>query len=299
MGTPDGTGNPALIVDKVRVIMKRWLTEPLLHFLLLGGLLFAVYAGLDRGDSDTPRVVRIGAAEVEWLKQTWTRQWQRPPDEVELRGLVTDYLKETLLAREARELGLDDNDTVVRRRLAQKMKFLVEDTARLVEPEETVLRQYYDDHRARYQKPASVSFTQLYFKTDTSAREALQVLAQNPAAELGELTLLEPELRQADGQTVAKLFGEQFAAQVFALEANRWQGPITSAYGFHLVKINARQATQLRAFNEVRSQVLEDWYRIEQDRANEQYFAALLKKYDVVVEESIKPLIGPLAEARQ
>ncbi len=276
--------------------MKRWLTEPLLHFLLLGGLLFAAYAWLDRGDSDTPRVVRISAAEVEWLKQTWSRQWQRPPDETELRGLVTDYLKETLLAREAQALGLDNNDTVVRRRLAQKMKFLVEDTARLAEPEDTVLRQYYDDHRVRYQKPASISFSQLYFKTELSAREALQVLIQNPAADLGENTLLQPELEQADGQTVANLFGQQFAAQVFALEGNNWQGPITSAYGYHLVKIKDRQAAQLHAFDEVRSQVLEDWYRTEQDRANEQFFAALLKKYDVVVEESVKPLIGPLAE---
>ena len=279
--------------------MKRWLTEPLLHFLLLGGLLFAAYAWLDRGDSDTPRVVRISTAEVEWLKQTWSRQWQRPPDEAELSGLVTDYLKETLLAREAQQLGLDDNDTIVRRRLAQKMKFLVEDTARLVEPEETLLRQYYDEYRASYQKPASISFTQLYFKTEPSARDALQVLAQNPAAELGDLTLLERELQQADGQTVAKLFGEKFATQVFALEENHWQGPITSAYGFHLVKINARQAAQLRAFEEVRSQVSEDWYRTQQDRANEQFFAALLNKYDVVVDESVRPLIGPLAEARQ
>jgi len=279
--------------------MKRWVTEPLLHFLLLGGLLFAAYAWLDRGDSDTPRVVRISTAEVEWLKQTWSRQWQRPPDEAELRGLVTDYLKETLLAREAQQLGLDDNDTVVRRRLAQKMKFLVEDTARLVEPEETVLRQYYDVHRARYQKPASISFTQLYFKTESSARVALQVLAQNPKAELGEFTLLQPELQKADGQTVTNLFGQQFAAQVFALEGNHWQGPITSPYGFHLVKVNAQQAAQLRAFDEVRSQVQEDWYRTQQDRANEQFFAALLKKYDVVVDESVKPLIGPLAEARQ
>lgn len=279
--------------------MKRWLTEPLLHFLLLGGLLFVAYAWVDRGNSDTSRVVRIGAAEVEWLKQTWSRQWQRPPDEAELRGLVTDYLKETLLAHEAQQLGLDDNDTVVRRRLAQKMKFLVEDTARLVEPEETLLRQYYDDHRARYQKPALISFTQFYFKSEPSAREALQILAQDPKAELGDLILLEPELQQADGQTVAKLFGEKFATRVFALEANHWQGPITSAYGFHLVKINARQAAQLRTFDEVRSQVLEDWYRTEQDRANEQFFAALLKKYDVVIEESVKPLIGPLAEARE
>ncbi len=279
--------------------MNRWFTEPLLHFLLLGGLLFAVYAWMDRGDSDATRTVRISAAEVEWLKQTWSRQSRRPPSEAELRGLVTDYLKETLLAREAKQLGLDENDTVVRRRLAQKMKFLVEDTARLAEPDEKVLSQYYDKHRARYQTPALISFTQIYFNTEPSARDALQVLAQNPTADLGDRTLLEPDLERADGQIVAKLFGDKFATEVFSIEGNHWQGPIISAYGFHLVKINARQVTRLRAFVEVRSQVLEDWYRTEQDRANELFFTALLKKYDLVVEDSVKPLIGPLAEVEK
>ena len=86
--------------------MNRWLQEPLVHFVLLGGLLFAAYSLLDRDAMDTPQVVRISAAEVDWLKHTWSRQWQRPPDESELRGLVTGYLKEVLLAREAQALGL-------------------------------------------------------------------------------------------------------------------------------------------------------------------------------------------------
>jgi hypothetical protein len=119
-----------------------------LHFLLVGGLLFAAYAWLDGGSDATPRVVRITAVEVNWLKDTWARQWQRPPSEQELRGMVADYAKEALLARHAHELGLAENDTVVRRRLAQKMEFLVQDTARLAEPGEDELRQLYDDNRA-------------------------------------------------------------------------------------------------------------------------------------------------------
>jgi hypothetical protein len=101
----------------------RMLREPLLHFLLIGGLLFATYSWLRRGacDDTAPAGVRITASEVAWLKETWSRQWQREPTREELRGLATEFLKEELLAREARAMRLDENDTIVRRRLAQKV----------------------------------------------------------------------------------------------------------------------------------------------------------------------------------
>jgi parvulin-like peptidyl-prolyl isomerase len=276
--------------------MRHWLKEPLLHFLVAGGLLFAAYAWLNRGDGEAPRVIRITAAEVHWLKETWARQWQRPPNEQELRGLVADYVKEALLAREAREMGLDENDTIVRRRLAQKLEFLVQDTARLAEPSEEELRQLYDMSRARYQTPRRISFTQIYFKTEAAARQGLEELATRSAAELGDPSLLENAYTQVDEQTVTSLFGRDFADRIFALELDQWHGPITSGYGFHLVRISERQAAQLRPFDEVRAQVLDEWYRSQQARANAQFFAGLLQKYDVVVEESIKPLLGPLTE---
>src|SRR5687768_14026648 len=111
--------------------MGRVIREPLVHFLVAGALLFCAYAWVNRratvAAGDTARVVRIEARDVEWLKQTWQRQWSRQPTDAELRGLALEYLREELLCREARELGLDQDDTVVRRRLAQKMAFLVED----------------------------------------------------------------------------------------------------------------------------------------------------------------------------
>ena len=151
--------------------MRHWLKEPLLHFLVAGGLLFAAYAWLNRGGGEAPHAVPITATEVHWLKEMWARQWQRPPDEPELRGMVTDYVKEKLLAREARALGLDENDTIVRRRLAQKLEFLVQDTARLADPHEDELRQLYDTSRARYHTPARLSFTRAHDIVSVAARQ--------------------------------------------------------------------------------------------------------------------------------
>jgi parvulin-like peptidyl-prolyl isomerase len=279
--------------------MGRWFNEPLVHFLLLGGLLFGAYGWLNRGDSEEPRVVRMTSAEVTWLKETWARQWQREPSDEELRGLVADYLKEELLSREAREIGLDENDTIVRRRLAQKMEFLVQDTARLAEPGDDELRRLYDSRRDRYQTPARISFTQIYFKTKDAARKGREELVARRTDELGDQTLLERDYTETDEQTVTNLFGSEFAQKVFSLELGQWQGPVGSGYGFHLVRVSDRVDQKPRAFEEVRSQVLEEWHRVQQAKANEQFLAVLVKKYDVVVDETVRPLIGPFAKVTQ
>lgn len=274
--------------------MKKLLREPLLHFLLVGAVLFGVYAWVNRGRTqDKPRLVRITGQEVAWLKETWTRQWQRPPSDAELKGLVADYLKEELLAREARELGLDENDTIVRRRLAQKMEFIVQDTAHAVEPTEAELRKFFEAHAGQFQIPARISFTQIFFKSEAAAQSALGHEVE------GDRTMLEREYAGADEQTVASLFGREFADKVFALEPGNWQGPVASGYGFHLVLVKDHEPAKQRPFADARAQVLAEWQREQQAKANEQFFAALFKKYDVVVDESVKPLLGTIRDAKR
>jgi hypothetical protein len=274
--------------------MKYWFHEPLLHFLVVGALLFGAYAWLDRGGDDRLRIVRITTVEVRWLEETWARQWQRPPSEQELRDLVSAYLNEELLAREAREIGLDENDIIVRRRLAQKMEFLVKDTARLAEPGEDALRQFYDARRARYQTPARISFTQLYFKTEVAARRALEELETRSSTNLGDPSLLERDQALVDEQTVASVFGPALAGKLFALAPGPWHGPLASSYGFHLVQVNELQAGQVRPFDQVRARVLDEWHREQQAKASEQFFDRLLKKYHVIVEDGLEPLIEHL-----
>ncbi|NJN47788.1 MAG: peptidyl-prolyl cis-trans isomerase [Candidatus Competibacteraceae bacterium] len=291
-----------------------FLKEPLLHFLIAGSALFATYIWLNQ-DTDDPawsgsRTVHITAAEVEWLQQTWALQWQRPPSEDELKGLVADHLKETLLVQEALALGLDENDTVVRRRLAQKMAFLVADTAQLAEPDEDELQRFYQTHHERFQAPARVSFTHVYFNRDqhgaqaeADAQAALRQLSQTEATasttNFGDRFLVGYDFIDADKAEVASLFGPDFASRVFALEPGPWQGPITSGFGLHLVRVANKQAAQLRELAAVRGEVLKLWQEQREQERHAQYFAALLEKYDVVVDESIKPLVGPLVSAKE
>lgn len=272
--------------------LRRWLNEPLLHFLVLGALLFVVYARIERENFAEPQTIRITGGEINWLKETWTRQWHREPDEEELRGMVTDYLKELLLARAARELGLDENDTVIRRRLAQKMEFLLQDAARLSEPDEDELLRYYQSNRARYAEPARIAFIQIYFKNEASARQALQKIVGRKTNLAGDRILLEREYALTDEQTVENLFGQNFANSLVEMDKSRWQGPVASAYGYHLVWISDRQEARLSPFEAVRERVFNDWVQSGQEKQKRQFLVELSRKYELAVDDRLKPLVG-------
>jgi len=287
--------------------VKRLLQEPLIHFLAIGALLFGADAWRNRGASvrqgNGAGTVRITANEVAWLADTWVRQRQRPPTHEELRGLVTEFLKEELLAREARAMGLDENDLIVRRRLAQKLEFLVQDASRLAEPTDEDLRRFYEAYPDRFQSPARVSFKHIYFSRERrldAAADAQAVLAElrlsPPTARDSERgdRLLDSEMFKADAQAVSGQFGKKFASAVFALQPGSWHGPIESGYGLHLVRVSDAEPVKRREFAEVKAQVLDHWREERQRKDNEKYFAGLLKKYDVVVDENLKQLVGPM-----
>ena len=285
--------------------MRRWLGEPLVHFLAIGALLFGVYTWLHRGDAagsdNSAGPVRITATEISYLTQTWERLQQREPAREELHALVAGYLKEELLGREARELGLDQNDPIIRRRLAQKVEFLVSDTSRLAEPTEDDLRSAYEGNKQRFLTPARVSFVHVFFNPQTrrdpggDARTALAALSIGaPIAKFGDPFPIDAEVRDDILQNVAGQFGDQFAKAVFALKPGAWQGPFASSFGLHLVRVTEATPVRQLAFSEVEPQVRERWRDEHQRAANEQHYETLIKKYGVVVDESVKPLIGSL-----
>jgi hypothetical protein len=285
--------------------MKRWLREPLLHFLVAGGVLFAAYAWLNPSTPAAgpgPRQVRIGAGEVRWLTETWVRQWHREPTAEELGVLVSNLLKEELLSREAREMRLDEGDTIVRRRLAQKLEFLLQDTAKLVEPTETELRNLYDAAPDAYRTEPRVSFTQIYFSRERrsdASKDVAETLTKLAAAstvdvgDLGDRLLVEAEFRNADRQTVATAFGPRFAEAVFALRPGAWHGPVESGYGLHLVRVSEKDPGRRRDFAEVRAEVVERWREQRQRQSEARFFKRLMEKYDVVLDDGLKSIIDP------
>lgn len=298
-------------------MIRQFLKEPLLHFLVIGAVLFGVYAWLNRdGNNAGVQQVHLAASDVGWLKDNFAQEEQRQPNEQELRGLVRDFVKETLLARQAQELGLDKDDIVVRRRLAQKMTFLLQDNSSRATPSDDDLHRLYEAQRTQLQDSQSkqaqsgpatlltrprISFKQIFFSRDqradaaSDARQALQELSQPDgaarAAALGDHASIKSEFRNADERAVANQFGPKFAARIFELEPGPWQGPIKSLQGVHLVRITERLPAQLRPFDEIKDELAGMWREQNQRESEERYFAGLLKKYQVVGDDSVKALL--------
>jgi hypothetical protein len=283
--------------------------EPLLHFLLAGAALFGAYSWMNRAaepaNAGKAQQIHIGAGDVQWLAENWTTQWRRPPTQAELRGLITDYVDELLLAREARALGLEHNDVIVRRRLGQKMTFLIEDTLRRAEPSEDELQAFYQASAQRYRSDARISFRHIYFSPQrradarSDANDALRLLiAQGgapPSGELGDRLLVETEFYDETVQSISGTFGPGFARAVFSLAPGAWSGLIESGYGLHLVRVSALHETQLRPLSEVRERVVAEWRREQEKSAKDRYLGELRKKYGVVADEAVKSLVAPAA----
>jgi hypothetical protein len=275
--------------------VKRLLAEPLLHFLLLGTAVFAVFAIFDRSDGRKGEKIVVTAGKIEHLRTSFTRVWQRPPTADELNGLIQDHVREEVLAREAVALGLDRDDTVIRRRLRQKMEFVANDLAAQAEPSDAELREYLAQHPDRFRRELRLTFRQVYLnperRGDAVQQAAAQLLtelnragAQADFAAMGDSTLLSPEWVDARVSDVAGMFGEVFARQLSQLPPGRWQGPVLSSYGVHLVFLEERTDGRLPALQEIRQAVAREWANAHRLEANEQFYQELLRRYSVTIE---------------
>jgi hypothetical protein len=276
--------------------LVRSLREPLFHFLVLGAGLFAAHSYL-RGDrSRTPgdRQIVVSAGKVEHLAALFARTWQRPPTRRELQGLVDDYVREEAAYREGISLGLDRNDTIIRRRIRQKLDFVAEDLASHREPTEEELAAYLASHAGEFRAAPRLSFRQVYLgpgqqgqDLEATVQDLVATLRDDPsvdARELGDRTLLDYQHEHLSQREVANLFGADFAAQIVLLEPRSWQGPIPSAFGLHVVIVDEMQPGRPRQLDEVRDAVRREWEHARRQQVTEEFYQGLLEQYDVVVD---------------
>jgi len=283
--------------------MKRLLREPLLHFLVIGAGLFLLYGLLNRGQSDAPREIVISEARVEALAGNFATVWMRPPTAVELKGLIDDYVAEEVYYREAVAMGLDQDDTVIRRRLRQKMEFISEDVAAATEPTEAQLQAYLEQHADKFALPATLTFQQVYLSPERR-REAVRADAEKLLAELqagrgpadpteaGDATLLPATMEAASPQVIVNTFGEEFARQIDEAAVGQWSGPIESGFGLHLVNVSERVAGSAPSLAEIRPIVLREWQSEQRRALNESFLDTLRSKYEVRVEGAAAALFA-------
>lgn len=274
-------------------MIRRVLGEPLVHFLGLALLIIAAYLAIGPRQDDADTVIVVSPSRIEQLSAVFARTWQRPPTDQELKGLIDDFVKEEIYVREARKLGLDADDTVIRRRLRLKMEFLSDAEAELTPPTDQQLMQYLSDHAASFAKPPLYSFDQVNFSVDrrgpsaeTDARNVLMTLNGADAPDhggLGDPTLLPSSLENVDPATISRAFGEEFAGSLRSLPMGVWSGPIASVYGVHIVRLRARQDGVAPSLADVRDQVLREWMHARKQEIEAQRLNALLAQYSVEI----------------
>lgn len=279
------------------IAARRWLREPLLHFLIAGLALFGVYRALPQRPDQAERSNRIELTDddLRQIDVAWRAQWQRPPTPAEMRGLVQSQIHEEVLFREAVALGLDKGDTIIKRRLAQKMEFLSEDASTIRDPSAAELKTWFDKNRDRFAQPGRISFHHLYFSPDRrggQAREAatrtLAALAGKGADAPGAASLADrfPErdyYAEREPAQIANVFGTQFAQALSQIKPGSWQGPVESGLGWHLVFVDAVVPGRVPAIEEVEPEVKTAWLGDQKQDAWRKAYEAMRAKYTVLL----------------
>jgi hypothetical protein len=252
---------------------RHWLREPLVQFIILGLLLFAAnsYIARSRPVAGLSKQIEITIDDLRQMAIYYQSQWGHPPTPQDFKGLVESKVKEEVLYREGLKMGLDKDDAIVKRRIAQKMQFLTADVTAQQKPTPAVLQGWYEKHSDQFAFPNRVSFRHLYFSPDhrhalarDDAAKALAQLAGQPentrlAATLTDPFMFQDYYRELAPDFLAKEFGPNFAQNIAKLTPGSWQGPIESGFGWHLVFIDTVIPGRVPAYEEVESDVKKAW----------------------------------------
>jgi hypothetical protein len=277
--------------------MKKLLREPLGHFLLLGAAIFLAYSLVSKGASEAPGTIVITQGQLASMVETFALTWQRQPTSDEVKGLVLDRVREEVYYREAIALGLDKDDTIIRRRLRQKFEFVTDDIGARAQPTDDELNAYLRSHPDKFSTEQKFTFRQLYLDPkkhgENIARDAAQLLAKlnqtaadTNIAAMGDPFLLEYNFIAVPASEVAKQFGEKFTTTLEGLSHGQWEGPVESAYGVHLVSVSERTNSSTPMLADVREAVQREWNNAARLKANETFYGELLKRYTVTIEQA-------------
>jgi len=275
--------------------------EPLVHFLLIGAGLFLLFGwrggpaslpGGQAGPQSAKIVVTQG--DVDQLVGTFTRTWQRPPTEEEVKGLIESFVRDEIYYREAVAAGLDRDDSVIRRRMRQKMEFIFEDITAQTEPTEEELLAYMKTHPDSYRIDPQIAFRQVYVNAAKRGKnaeaDARQILAQLNAGidpdTVGDPILLDAKITLSPLWDIRKQFGEEFSRNLLERKSGTWEGPVRSGFGLHLVLVTKRVGGHLPELKEVREMVKRDWTFERQKERKEAAYAKLRERYVVIVEKT-------------
>ena len=271
-------------------MLSRITREPLVQFAIIGAVIL-LSASLVKAARHP--VIRIDSEELSQLSIYWELQMQRPPTTSELQGIVRERVDEEILAREAKRLGLDKNDMIIRRRLAQKMSFVSEDTTPVPEPTAAQLRTLYDKDPGAFATPPHMTIRHVFFSDDRpagnargAADQALIALRAGRTDIVGDPFVLPSAYADVNLRDLDKDYGAPFAKAADTEPLGQWSGPVRSAYGWHLIRVDARREAEAAPIAAVQAQLREAWIAERRTEMNAAALDRLRKRYRIEVTDS-------------
>jgi len=279
----------------ISISMKKILTEPLVHFLLIGALLFIIFEIAGSADAGSEKTITISAGDIRMLQGNFARTWQRQPTPEELERLIEEKVRGEIASLEAVALGLDQEDPYIRRRLRMKMEMLVEDLAASVPPTDAELTAYLERNREKFTEDAQIAFSHVFLNADRRRDTLdadiaelfgrLEQAGSNPSLETyGDATMLPRSYPLTPSPLIDRQFGRGFSGQMREMKPGSWQGPVQSSYGLHLVMVAEIKPAYDPPLSAVRVQVERDFMTERRRDMLEKTYQNWAEKYPVAVE---------------
>jgi hypothetical protein len=279
--------------------MKKFLREPLVHFLIIGGGLFLLFGIFNNPAGPQSGRIVITTGQIDFLKANFTRTWKRSPTEKELQGLTESYVRNEIFYREALAMGLDRDDAVIRQRLKQKLEIMSDDLAGLAIPTDEELQQFLETHPKRFSSEPQVAFRHVFFNSDkrgyAAVEEAKALLAELSRPEskrnpdmlpgmTGDNLMLPKSFDLSGASVIARFFGKPFSLDIMKIKPGQWAGPIRSGFGHHLVLVSQKTESRLPELSEIRKTVEQEWSVVNKTELKNNLYKKLKEKYTIVFE---------------
>jgi len=277
--------------------LTRLLSEPLLQFLIIGACIYGTYALFGVAEEDfRDTTIRVDSNRINAMISQWQKRWNRLPTRAEIDGLIQAYIREDVLYRQAVAMGLNEDDPITRRRMAQKLEFLTSDLSQMQQPQQAELEQYFMENQESYRGLDTISFIHVFIdpdkRGDATLGDAAEILAQLQAAGLpgaeaiqaGDRLILQSNFTSATELEIRRQLGSEFAETVMELEPGQWHGPLLSGYGVHLVYVYDFVEAPPAVFEVVQARVLEDRHEEKRKQFNADFVESLKSRYQIVID---------------
>jgi len=289
-------------------MLKKFISQPLLHFVLIGVGFFILYSlTLNQSEDRYQRTIIVDKPSLLKFMQFRSKSFDQKKftskldnmSEEDLNNLIEDYIEEEVLYREALALGLDKEDYVIKRRLAQKVEFINQELSdKSIDLNDNELRLYFEKNKNSYYIEPNATFTHVYFGNNVHGKEKATVLAEQKlkdlndkkvpftkASEYGDRFPYHLNYVVRSTEYVSSHFGPDFADKVFTLSSSDtlWYGPISSKYGSHLVMMTDKEEGHYPDFEQIKNKIATDArYETVRQRSLDA-IKDIIEEYDVQV----------------